>query len=107
MSKHILPAFLVLLVAGVIWRLVHIVLTPEVGFVLPRPRVAHLACDSCADALESTLQRLGVETDRTQHDDHTDVHYSCPRWKVAVVDSHKRVDDWKRWLHDKGFATNH
>jgi len=107
MSKHLLPAIAVLLVGGVVWRLVTIVLRPEVGFVLPAPQVAHLECDSCAESLESTLKKLGVQTDRTSHDDHVDVRYECPKWRVAVVDTHERVNDWKVWLHDKGFATNH
>jgi len=107
MSRYLLPVTTIMLVLGVAWRLITIVIRPEVGFILPQPQVAHLGCDNCADSFESTLKQLGVTTDRTRHEDHTDVRYQCPRWRVAIVDTHERVDDWKRWLHDKGFATSH
>lgn len=106
MSKYGLPGLTVMLVGTVIWRLIAVVITPEVGFILPDPQVAHLQCVRCADTLESTLKQLGVETKRIEHLSHTDVLYECPQWRVAVVDEPSRVDDWRRWLHDKGFATN-
>lgn len=107
MSKMTCPLLATFVVGTVSWRLLAAVLTPDVGFVLPAPKVAHLTCGQCASTLEATFRRLGVETKRVAHDDHTDIHYSCPRWRVAVVDSHEQVDDWKRWLHQHGFATNH
>ena len=79
--------------------------TPDVRFILPGPRVAHLQCDRCADTLQSTLKQLGVDTTRIEHQSHTDVRYECPQWRVAVVDAHSNADDWRRWLRDKGFAT--
>lgn len=105
MSKYGLPGLTVILVGVMTWRLIAVTATPDVRFILSEPRVAHLQCGRCADTLESTLKRLGVDTKRTEHQSHTDVRYECRQWRVAVVDARSNADDWRRWLRDKGFAT--
>ena len=55
-----------------------------------------------------TLYRaLGCETEKVQHDGHTDIRVRCPMWMEVELPTHEAAHGWMEFLKKAGFETSH
>ncbi len=60
-----------------------------------------------ADAIATTLKKLGCELQKHQHNGHIDVKYRCPKWRELKLNSHEDAHKWEMWLKEFQFRTEH
>lgn len=60
-----------------------------------------------AEKLVKTFKTLKVETKVSDHGNHKDVKYRCPKWKQLTVKDHDTAHQWETWLKKLGFKTIH
>jgi len=70
-------------------------------------KAKHIHDSKKADAIASTLKKLGCETKRHQHNGHIDIRYRCPQWRQLKLDSHAEAHKWEKWLKEFHFQTQH
>ena len=67
----------------------------------------HTKDNAHADKLLKTFKTLQVETQVSDHGNHKDVKYRCPKWKQLKVKSHDVAHQWEKFLKSLGFKTEH
>lgn len=67
----------------------------------------HTKNNEQAEQLLKTFKTLKVETQVSDHGNHKDVKYRCPKWKQLTVKDHKTAHQWEEWLKKYGFKTIH
>lgn len=70
-------------------------------------KAKHIHDTQKAGTIAGTLQKLGCELKRDQHDGHIDVKYRCPQWRELKLNSHADAHKWEKWLKEYGFSTEH
>ena len=60
-----------------------------------------------ADKLVKTFKILKVETKVSDHGNHKDVKYRCPKWKQLTVKDKATASQWQAWLKKRGFKTEY
>lgn len=76
----------------------------RLSFRTVKPIAAHFDTDKDAAANEKTLQQIGCETKREQHNGHIDVRFECKFWKTLTLNDAAEVAKWDKWLTEKGFV---
>ena len=67
----------------------------------------HTKNNEHADKLLKTFKTLQVETQVSDHGNHKDIKYRCPKWKQLKVKSHDVAHQWEKFLKGLGFKTEH
>ncbi|QDS91105.1 hypothetical protein EC9_53250 [Rosistilla ulvae] len=67
----------------------------------------HTKNNEDAEKLIKTFKMLKVETEVSDHGNHKDVKYRCPKWKQLTVKDHDTAHQWEAWLKKLGFKTIH
>lgn len=67
----------------------------------------HTKDNAHAEKLLKTFKTLQVETQVSDHGNHKDIKYRCPKWKQLKVKSHDVAHQWEKFLKSLGFKTEH
>jgi hypothetical protein len=70
-------------------------------------KAKHLHDAAKADRIAETLQKLGCEVQKADHNGHIDVKYRCPQWRQITLNNHDEVVRWQRWFKEYNFQTEH
>ena len=70
-------------------------------------KAQHIHDAKKADTIAATLQKLGCELRKEQHNGHIDVKYRCPKWRQLKLNSHAEAHKWEKWLKEYHFKTEH
>ncbi|QDV66414.1 hypothetical protein Poly24_01000 [Rosistilla carotiformis] len=67
----------------------------------------HTRNNDDAEKLIKAFKTLKVEMEVSDHGNHKDVKYRCPKWKQLTVKDHDTAHQWEAWLKKLGFKTIH
>ena len=67
----------------------------------------HLHDMEKATKIVETLEALGCELEKSDHNGHIDVKYRCEEWRQIEPDTHAEAHKWEEWLKEYEFETKH
>ncbi len=76
-----------------------------VTFRLQKAKNAHFDDAKSAQALATTVKKLGGQAKQGSHGGHFDVSYVCPTWKAVSLETHDEAHQWAHWLKANAFET--
>ncbi len=78
-----------------------------VRYRLPEWKKKHIHDSAKAEKISKTLEKLGCEVEKAQHNGHIDLKYRCPEWKQLDLETHDEAHKWESWLKEFKFETEH
>jgi len=78
-----------------------------VRYRLTQWKSQHLHDATKSKKILATLEKLGCEIEKADHNGHIDVKYRCPEWKQLELKSHADAHKWESWLKEFKFETEH
>ncbi len=76
-----------------------------IGFRLANWQTKHIHNAAEAEKLIASLEKIGCEVSRHDHNGHWDVRYRCPNWKTITVENETFQKQWSGWLAGQGLET--
>ena len=78
-----------------------------VRYRLPDWKKKHIHDSEKATKISETLEKLGCEIEKADHNGHIDLKYRCPEWKQLDLKTHEEAHKWEAWLKEFKFETEH
>ncbi len=79
----------------------------RVDYRLTAWKSVHFKNAAQAASYMKTFKSLHVECKQSQHGDHVDVSYRCPKWQTLTLKSHAEAHNFQGFLEKIGFETKH
>ena len=77
----------------------------KIGFRLANWQTKHIHNVAEAEKLIASLEKIGCEVTKADHNGHLDVRYRCPAWKSITVENDEYQKQWATWLAGQGMET--
>ena len=76
-----------------------------IGFRVVNWQHKHIHDMAEAEKLIASLEKIGCEVTRQDHNGHLDVRYRCATWKSITVENDEFQKQWTDWLVGQGMET--